>query len=143
MVFWDKLKAFSTLYEQLTEPVREQYHLTQMEFDILMFLYNNPQYDTSSDIVKVRRLTKSHVSTSVSSLEQKGILERRHSETNRKSILLKLTPAASEIISAGLAAQTSYSNILIRGLSDTEQKQFHELFLRICENTNKELDRRK
>ena len=143
MAFWDKMKIFSTLYEQLTEPVREQYHLTQLEFDILMFLYNNPQYNTANDIVKVRRLTKSHVSTSVASLEQKELIERSCAPLNRKSILLKLAPPAAEIISAGLAVQASYSEILLHGFSDAEQKQFHELFLRICENADAELNRRK
>ena len=115
MIFWDNIKSFSTLYEKLSEPVREQHHLTQMEFDILMFLHNDPQYCTASDIVRIRRITKSHVSASVSSLVEKGLLERSHTEKDRKSIRLKLTPAAAEIVSAGTAVQTAYSEILSKG----------------------------
>ena len=54
MIFWDKIKIFSTLYEPLTEPLREQYHLTQLEFDTLLFLYNNPEYNKATDIAKMR-----------------------------------------------------------------------------------------
>ena len=43
---------------------------------ILMFLHNNPQYNTAADIVKVRKSTKSHVSTSLKDLEGKGMVER-------------------------------------------------------------------
>lgn len=43
---------------------------------ILMFLYNNPQHNTAADIVKVRKSTKSHVSTSLKDLEGKGMVER-------------------------------------------------------------------
>lgn len=143
MVFWDKLKSFSTLYEKLAEPVTEQYHLTQLEFDILMFLHNNPQYNTANDIVKVRRLAKSHVSTSISSLEKKGLIERKNMQTNRKSILLKLLPAAEEIVSAGAEVQTAYGDILAHGFSDKEKEQFRELFLRTCNNADAELRRRK
>ena len=32
---------------------------------ILLFLANNPEYDTASEIVRVRQLTKSHVSASI------------------------------------------------------------------------------
>lgn len=39
-----------------------------------MFLYNNPKYNTAADIVKVRKSTKSHVSTSLKLLEDKGLL---------------------------------------------------------------------
>ena len=43
-----------------------------------MFLHNNPQYNTAADIVKVRKSTKSHVSTSLKDLEGKGMVERIH-----------------------------------------------------------------
>lgn len=43
---------------------------------ILMFLHNNPQYNTAADIVKVRKSTKSHVSTSLKNLEGKEMVER-------------------------------------------------------------------
>ena len=142
MIFWDKLKSFSTLYEKLAEPVKEQYRLTQLEFDILMFLHNNPQYKTAGDMVRVRRLTKSHVSTTVASLEKKGLLEKICSEKNRKSIQLKLTPAADQIIAAGKTVQGDYGNILIDGFSEAEKNQFIELFLRICSNADAALDRR-
>ncbi len=36
-----------------------------------MFLHNNPQYSTAADIVKVRKSTKSHVSSSLKRLEEK------------------------------------------------------------------------
>ena len=47
-----------------------------MEYDILMFLHNNPQHNTAADIVKIRKSTKSHVSTSLKNLENKGLVER-------------------------------------------------------------------
>ena len=142
MIFWDKLKAFSTLYEKLAEPVKQQYQLTQLEFDILMFLHNNPQYKTANDMVRVRHLAKSHVSTSVASLQKKGLLEGSHAEGNRKSICLELTSAAAGIVSAGKAVQTAYAAALISGFSEAEKEQFRELFLRICENADAELERR-
>ena len=61
MHFWDMHKTITCYYEKLTKSVCDQYELTQMEYDILMFLYNNPQYRTAADIVKVRKSTKSHV----------------------------------------------------------------------------------
>ena len=45
-----------------------------MEYDILMFLHNNPQHNTAAEIVKVRKSTKSHVSISLKNLESKGLV---------------------------------------------------------------------
>ena len=39
-----------------------------MEFNILLFLANNPEFDTAARITKKRAFTKSHVSMSVRSL---------------------------------------------------------------------------
>ena len=49
------------LYENMVSPVCEKYELTYMEFTVLMFLANNPQYDTATQIVRYRHLAKSHV----------------------------------------------------------------------------------
>ena len=60
MNFWDHPKTITSCYELLAKDVCDKYKLTQMEYNILMFLHNTPQYNTAADIVS----TKSHVSTS-------------------------------------------------------------------------------
>ena len=59
------------LYERTVMPVCRAFGLTYMEFTVLMFLVNNPQYDTAAQIVKIRRLAKSHVSISVKGLQER------------------------------------------------------------------------
>lgn len=49
MYFWDKHKTITTYYELLSGEVCDRYGLTQMEYGILMFLHNNPQYNTAAD----------------------------------------------------------------------------------------------
>ena len=49
MYFWDKHKTITTYYELLSGEVCDRYGLTQMEYDILMFLHNNPQHNTAAD----------------------------------------------------------------------------------------------
>ena len=80
MYFWDKHKTITSYYELLSGKVCDKYELTQMEYDILMFLYNNPQNNTAAEIVKIRKSTKSHVSTSLKNLENKKLIERKQSD---------------------------------------------------------------
>ena len=75
MFFWDQHKTITSCYELFTRKVCDRYQLTQMEYDILMFLHNNPKHNTAADIVKIRKSTKSHVSTSLKALENKGLIE--------------------------------------------------------------------
>ena len=50
MHFWDEHKTITRYYEMKMSGVCEKYNLRQMEYDILMFLYNNPEYNTAADI---------------------------------------------------------------------------------------------
>ena len=136
MFFWERIKTVGTLYEALSKPVLKKYDLTQMEYDILMFLHNNPQYKTAADIVKIRMLTKSHVSSSLKSLEQRGYIIKGYGSGNRKSILLELTPASSDIIKEGMRIQDTFSDILNGGISDGDMNQFRETFIKIFDKRN-------
>ena len=49
MIFWERQKSLTAFYEACTKPVRDAYDLTQMQFNILMFLHNNPQFDTAGE----------------------------------------------------------------------------------------------
>ena len=71
MYFWDKHKTITSYYELLSGKVCDQYELTQMEYDIIMFLHNNPHHNTAAEIVRIRKSTKSHVSSSLKKLENK------------------------------------------------------------------------
>ena len=55
MHFWDRHKTITGYYESLTSSICDKYDLTQMEYDILMFLHGNPEFNTAADIVKVRK----------------------------------------------------------------------------------------
>ena len=105
-----------------------------MEYDILMFLYNNPQYNTAADIVKVRKSTKSHVSTSLKSLEDKGLIEKKQSEDNKKHIEIILLDFAQEIVKAGLNVQKKFIKNIFLGLTEEEMIMCKSVFGKICNN---------
>lgn len=84
----------------LSGEVCDQYGLTQMKYDILMFLHNNPWHNTAAEIVRIRKSTKSHVSTSLKNLENKGLVERIQSKDNKKHIEIVLLDKAESIVEA-------------------------------------------
>ena len=133
MYFWDKHKAITSYYELLSGEVCDRYELTQMEYDILMFLHNNPQLNTAAEIVKIRKSTKSHVSTSLKKLENRGFVKRIQSEDNKKHIEIVLLDRAALIVEAGLNAQKQFAKNVLSGL--TEEKQVCiNIFDKICNN---------
>ena len=132
MYFWDKHKTITSYYELLSGRVCDQYGLTQMEYDILMFLHNNPQHNTAAEIVKVRKSTKSHVSISLKNLESKGLVERIQSETNKKHIEIVLLDKAELIVEAGINAQKEFAQDVLSGLTEEEKRMCINVFNKIC-----------
>lgn len=143
MYFWDKHKTITSYYELLSGRVCDEYGLTQMEYDILMFLHNNPQHNTAAEIVKVRKSTKSHVSISLKNLENKGLVERIQSETNKKHIEVVLLDKAELIVEAGINAQKEFAQDVLSGLTEEEKRMCINVFNKICNNAEEHLKEQK
>ena len=122
------------LYNMMVAPVCEKYGLTHMEFTVAMFLANNTQYDTAAQIVKLRRLTKSHVSVSVRSLLQKGLLTGEYREDNHRTVHLSLTEDTLPIVEEGRLVQEQFFNAIFSGFTEGEKQQMMEFMSRIDEN---------
>ena len=139
MYFWDKHKTISSYYELLSGKVCDKYELTQMEYDILMFLYNNPQNNTAAEIVKIRKSTKSHVSTSLKNLENKKLIERKQSEENKKHVEIFLLDKAELIVEEGINAQKQFAQNVLSGLTEEEKDMCLRVFNKICNNAEEHL----
>ncbi|MGN0275874.1 MAG: MarR family winged helix-turn-helix transcriptional regulator [Hominisplanchenecus sp.] len=122
------------VYQDLFSEVLRRYQLTQMEMDILLFLANNPEYDTASEIVRVRQLTKSHVSASIEQLVQKGLLSRNHDRDNRRVIHLALLPEAETIVEDGRRCQREFTELLSFGIEAEKLETAEKVMEQMMEN---------
>ena len=130
---WEHQNAIKALYSKCVEGVCVKHNITRMELDILLFLANNPCFDTASDIIEIRYLSKSQVSSSIKLLEQCGYLRKEYSESNRKTAHLRICKEAMEIIHDGQAAQEEFISIMLDGFSQEEidsMKQYNDKILR-------------
>ena len=132
--FWDDIAAMRSLYSAQLDAVGREFGLARVELDILLFLANNPQFDTATDIVERRCISKAHVSQSVKSLEQRGYLERCYAGDNRRTIHLRLLEAAQPAVDAGRQAHARCLAALLDGFSAAECKQLRSYLARISDN---------
>lgn len=139
MFYWEKQKKIKALYDLYSKPVRTKYGLTQMEYSVLMFLHRNPAYDTASYIVSTGQFAKSHVSSAVKTLEERDLVTREYVGNNNKTMHLKLTENAEEIIREASVSSKRYIDCLFAGFSEKELNEMRGFFDRICENAESEL----
>lgn len=132
--FWDNMLLLKKLYDQALDPVAQRCGLTRMELDLLLFLHNNPEYATAAEAVRLRRWTKSHVSSAAHGLAEKGLLSAGHPPGNRKTLRLTPLPAAGEIIAQGAAAQRQFVEAMSRGITPEELAMMEQVAEKITRN---------
>lgn len=133
---WEHQNTYKTLYSKCVGDICDRHKITRMELDILLFLANNPCFDTATDMVEVRHLSKSQVSSSIKQLEAGGYLRKEYAEGNRKTAHLRILEAAADIIADGRRAQEKFMNIMLRGFTPEEVGQMRNYSERIRENMN-------
>lgn len=121
------------LYDKVSLPVRDKFGLTFMEFIVIMFLANNREYKKASDIVEVLGIAKSHVSMTILSLEERGLLDRTVDPCDKRSSILELK-STEDIVEEGRKAQNRFMEILLGGLEEKEVMDTKKSFEKIEEN---------
>ncbi len=122
------------VYDDYRKQVEQKFGLTAKEIDVLIFLANNPEYDRATDVSRVRKITKSHVSLAVHSLCEKGLLTRNFSGSDKKNAHLVPTEKAQPVIEFGRQKQREFSQALFAGFTEEEKKEFFTLHDKIAEN---------
>lgn len=132
--YFDTMAKAQKGYARLMEPLCKKWNLTRNELDVLLFLYNNPEYDRAVDIVQNRGLSKSHVSLSISNLESRGFLTRREDPEDRRTVHLALTEAAIPIAEKGQLSQRQFFSYIHRGITQEQLQLMMDFARKVSEN---------
>lgn len=85
-------QQFDKFYSHQFSPLLKRTGLSIREIHVLVFLANNPDFDTARDITRFRSMSKSQVSQAVELLWAEGFLERTPDSTDRRIVHLSITP---------------------------------------------------
>lgn len=133
-------RKIALAYSAVCKPLCRQLELPQTAFDILMFLGNNPDYKTASEIVEIRHIKANLVSVNVDRLVREGYLTRRGVEGDRRKTELLCTEKAQPIIARGRQLQNAFSERLFAGMDEEARRVFSEAMHLIEHNLNELLE---
>lgn len=133
-------RKIALAYSAVCKPLCRQLELPQTAFDILMFLGNNPNYKTASEIVEIRHIKANLVSVNVDRLVREGYLTRRGVEGDRRKTELLCTEKAQPIIARGRQLQNAFSERLFAGMDEEARRAFSEAMHLIEHNLNELLE---
>lgn len=123
-------------YDEICKPLCHSLNIPQTAFDILMFLANNPEYQTARDIVEIRKVKANLVSVNVDKLVKEGYLERQTLCKDRRKVCLMCTEKAVPIIKKGRELQDTFLKLLFSTIPDDQIKIFFQTLEIIDSNLN-------
>ena len=114
-------------YDAVCKPACREWGLPRTALDILLFLANNPEYNTARDVVKVRRIKANLVSVHVERLVREGYIERRPVEGDRRKTRLVCTERSEPVIACGRALQRTFFERLFRETDPAQLAAFEQV----------------
>lgn len=115
-------------------PILERTGITMREVHVLLFLANNPDYDTARDITVLRGISKSQVSQAVDLLAAEGVLSRTPDPVDRRVVHLAISPEGWTLARECQNIQEFCGEQLVRGMTAEEINTLRALFDVVLDN---------
>ncbi|NLC65384.1 MAG: winged helix-turn-helix transcriptional regulator [Clostridium sp.] len=136
-----KLLMFSWIlkkgYEKSLQEVLIKYKLSQVQGNILLFLYNN-ELNTAKDISEYRSISKSLVSKSIDNLYEKKYIYIKEDRDDKRINRLYLTDKSKNVVKSLHLAQRNFFKLLEKDIEKDDlllmDKTLKKLYNNIYEN---------
>lgn len=121
---FDHSKKLAEAYEKVMQPICKKLDMPKTALDVLMFLANNPEFNTAGDVCRYRNIKAALVSFHVEKLVEAGFVERQAVKGDRRKCRLVCTEKAQPVIKEGRELQKKFAHKLIAGFSDDDMAHF-------------------
>jgi len=130
-------KKVGMAYEKALLPLAKETDMPHTAISILLFIANNPDFATASNICEMRGLKRPVVSAHVERLVQEGYIERRAVPGDRRKDALVCTEKAQKIVEAGRERQIKFATAMLEGISEEDRAVMERCFLKMNANIDK------
>ena len=128
------------LIHKSMQPLGEELQLSQLEMELLLFLWNNPELNTARDAVAYRGFAKSNVSTAVEALERKGWLIVEPDPSSRRVKRLHLCLEREAELNRLSLCQRDCLRVLTANFTQEEVETLHSLLDHMSKNVAQALE---
>ena len=130
-------KKVGMAYEKALLPLSKETDMPHTAISILLFIANNPEFATASNICEMRGLKRPVVSAHVERLVQEGYIERRAVPGDRRKDALVCTEKAQKIVEAGRERQIQFASAVLEGISEEDRAVMERCFKLMDANIDK------
>ena len=134
-----KLRGF---FKAFSDEYRKDYGLKQIDLEILFYLHYNPEASIG-EISRSQSLNKGQLSLAMTELKDKGYIDAKGNEQDKRYQIYHLTPAAEKIWDQIVAAKVRMRELLYDGFTPEERAMFENMVLRMGINIDRILEGKK
>lgn len=128
-----RLVHLMTLMRREVETRMARHGLTDAQWKPLWMLQSG-RAATAIELAREMMIDAGAITRMVDRLEAKGLVERVRSETDRRVVHLRLTPAGEAVVGHVPHVLASVNNDFLRGFSDKDFQQLQQLLDRMVTN---------
>jgi MarR family transcriptional regulator for hemolysin len=114
------VRLVKRLYEDTLQSAARECDLSLPEADVLSFLRENPEFDTSKDVALYREVSRPYVSKAVDLLVNRGYIAVEQDKRDRRLQHLRITAKAKNAADILHKAQFSFYDKVTAGLSNED-----------------------
>ncbi len=128
-----RISRLSRELERRLEPVYARHSLESGLFDVLATLRRaGPPYRLRpTDLAESLMLTSSGATKRLDRLEQAGLIARQPDPTDRRGILIELTPAGRRLVDSAVVEHVANESTLLSALSHEERRRLASLLRKL------------
>lgn len=127
-------QRYKKIQEMYYSVILEEYSLSLMDVRVLLFLSEHGGCDTARDIVRGHGIAKSYVSKSIEKLIERGFLERKHLQDDRRYVHLLIKKEALPVVEAMRVQRGKMVQRLFQGINDEQLELLKEIAKKISTN---------
>lgn len=128
---------FRKILEDHIRELKKKYNVTKAELEILNYLSDSGEKNTSSDIYHHLMMTRGHISQSVDKLCKKNYIHVLPDEKDRRFIHCILTESAHRVID-DMRQQIDFMNeCIFEGITEEEMEIFGNIAYKVWDNMKK------
>ena len=143
---FDHSKKLAEAYEKVMQPLCKKLDMPKTALDVLMFLANNPEFNTAGDVCRYRNIKAALVSFHVEKLVEAGFvltpikvkegwLNLSGIDTQIKRLTINMDiQQAQPVIKEGRELQKKFAQKLIAGFSDDDMAHFRKCLHIVSDN---------
>ncbi len=128
---WEMIYLFARIFYDMRgrcEDALKPYSVTTMQFTILATL-GQWQGLSSAELSRRFNVTPQTMGEMIGNLERRLLVERRQDPTNRRALLLSLTPDGAKLVKQCNVAMDKVETQMLKGLSKTEVDELRDRLL--------------